>query len=50
MNNQTKKESLKSKDLHILKFGNIQIKMEYSKNSKSLNECILNILKQKIKS
>lgn len=31
-----------------LKVGNINVEMNYSRNNKKIDECILNILKQKI--
>ncbi len=32
-----------------LRVGNVNIEMDYSKNGKGIDECMLNILKQKIK-
>lgn len=32
-----------------LKIGNMIVELEYSENHKKFNECMLNILKQKIK-
>ena len=34
---------------YLFKVGNIQVEMEYANNNKDLNECILNIMKQKYK-
>ena len=51
LENQTKslKDLLKKEDMYQLKVGEMCVEMEYSKNDKSFNECILNILKGKIK-
>ena len=51
MENQNKKINnlTKIKDLYKLKIENMCIDITYSKNNKSFNECMLNILKQKIK-
>ncbi len=35
--------------VYELKVGNVNIEMDYSKNGKGIDECMLNILKQKIK-
>lgn len=34
---------------NYLKFGNINVEIKYSDNNKSINDCILNILKEKMK-
>lgn len=34
---------------NYLKFGNITVEVKYSDNNKSINDCILNILKEKMK-
>ena len=51
LENQNKKiENLtKVEGVYRLKVGNMCVDMAYSKNNKSFNDCILNILKQKIK-
>ena len=51
MKNQNKKiENLsKLESLYQLKVGNMYVNMLYSKNNKSFNECMLNILNQKIR-
>ena len=51
MKKQIKKIENLSKigDLYQLKIGNMCVEMAYSENNKSFNECMLNILKQKIK-
>lgn len=36
-------------NIYELKVGNIKVEMDYSKNGKKFDECMLNILKQKIK-
>lgn len=42
-------EYLKKKENpYQIKVGNMLVNIEYSKNYKKFNECILNILKQKI--
>ncbi|MBQ9658357.1 MAG: hypothetical protein IJV31_06290 [Clostridia bacterium] len=38
----------KSNDIYELKVGNMTVEIAYSKTNKSFNECMLNILKQKI--
>jgi len=38
----------KTENPYQIKVGNSIVNMEYSKNSKKFNECMLNILKQKI--
>ena len=49
-NQNIKIENLtKVEDLYRLKVGNMCVDMAYCKNNKSFNDCILNILKQKIK-
>lgn len=35
--------------VYELKVGNINVEMSYSKSNKKIDECMLNILKQKIK-
>ena len=51
MKNQNKKidNLIKVEGLYRLKVGSMCVDMEYSKNNKSFNECMLNILKQKVK-
>ena len=50
LENQNKKiENLtKVEDLYRLKVGNMCVDMAYAKNNKSFNDCMLNILKQKV--
>lgn len=40
---------IKINNLYRLKIGDMCVDMMYSQNNKSFNECMLNILKQKIK-
>ena len=51
MKNQNKKidNLTKVKGLYRLKVGDMCVDMEYSKNNKSFNDCMLNILKLKMK-
>lgn len=37
----------KKESSYQLKIGNMTVELKYSKNNKTLNECILNILKKK---
>ncbi|MBR2587676.1 MAG: hypothetical protein IKD77_00515 [Bacilli bacterium] len=39
----------KTEDMYQFKVGEMFVEMEYSENNKSFNECMLNILKQKVK-
>lgn len=42
-------EHLSNKEkVYELKVGNINVEMTYSKSNKKIDECMLNILKQKI--
>lgn len=38
-----------TENLYQLKIGSMIVELEYSENHKKFNECMLNILKQKIK-
>ena len=40
---------LNSKKPYILKIGNMKVEMKYLESNKTFNECMLNILKQRIK-
>lgn len=40
---------LKINDTYELKVGDMCVEMSYNENKKSFSECILNILKQKVK-
>ena len=39
----------KVNDIYELKVGDMCVEMTYNENEKRFNECILNILKQKVK-
>ncbi len=39
----------KKGELYQFKVGDMSVEMDYSENHKSFNECMLNILKQKVK-
>jgi len=43
------KKSSKTKETYKLKIGDMCVEMLYAENNKSLNDCMLNILKQKVK-
>lgn len=45
---QSSKCLVNNKDLYQLQVGNMTVEFKYSENDKKINECILNILKQKI--
>ena len=51
MQNQEKtREYLENTKMpHTLKIGDIIVEIKYSENDKTFNECMLNILKRKIK-
>lgn len=38
-----------NKDLYKLKVGNMTVEFKYCENDKKINECMLNILRQKVK-
>lgn len=40
---------LKINDIYELKVGDMCVELSYNENKKSFNECMLNILNQKIK-
>lgn len=40
---------LKNEDIYQLKVGQMCVEMSYTDNNKSFSECMLNILKQKVK-
>ena len=48
-NDKIKNYLSKVKNPYQINVENITVTMEYSKNNKSFNECIVNILKQKLK-
>ncbi len=49
-NNRIMDYLLNTKEPYILEIDNMKIEMIYSKDNKSFNECMLNILKQKMQS
>lgn len=38
-----------NKDLYQLQIGNMTVEFKYSENDKKINECMINILRQKSK-
>lgn len=46
---QVFKSCVDNKKLYQLQVGNMTIEFKYSENGKEINECMLNILRQKIK-
>lgn len=40
---------IKKEGIYQFKVGEMCVEMSYSENNKSFNECMLNILKQKVK-
>ena len=49
LENKEKRDLKRLEGLYRLKVGNMNVDMIYSKNNKSFNECMLNILKLKTK-
>lgn len=49
MENKIIENLSKVNDIYQLKVGNMCVEMTYNENEKRFNECILNILKQKVK-
>ena len=48
MENEISKNIKRLKEnTYVLKLGDIKVEIEYSKNSKKFNECMLNILKER---
>ena len=47
--NKSLKDLLKKEDMCELKVGGIIVEVSYSKNGKSFHECMLNIIKHKLK-
>ena len=47
--NKSLKDLLKKEDMCELKAGGIIVEVSYSKNGKSFHECMLNIIKHKLK-
>ena len=46
---QKSENLIKNKDLYKLQVGNMTVEFKYSENDKKINECMINILKQKSK-
>ena len=46
---QKSENLIKNKDLYQLQVENITVEFKYSENDKKINECMINILKQKSK-
>lgn len=46
---QKSENLVKNKDLYQLQDGNMTVEFKYSENDKKINECMINILKQKSK-
>ncbi len=46
---QVFKSCVDNKELYQLQVGNMTIEFKYCENGKEINECMLNILRQKIK-
>lgn len=44
-----KNNLLEMKKSNHIKIGEMQVELKYSDNNKTINECIINILKQKMK-
>lgn len=45
---QNSKCLVNNKDLYQLQFGNMIVEFKYSENDKKINECMINVLRQKI--
>lgn len=48
LNNKIKESLLNKGKVHELEVENLKVEMIYSKNQKEIEECMLNILKQKV--
>lgn len=46
---QKSENLVNNKDLYQFQVGNINVEFKYSENDKKINECMINILKQKSK-
>ena len=46
---QNSESLVNNKDLYQLQVGNMTVEFKYSENDKKINECMVNVLKQKIK-
>ena len=49
MENKSKKIFSRNQNIYKIKVDGITVEMEYSKNKKYFEECILNIIKEKVK-
>ena len=49
MNDKLSEYLLNNKNPYQFKIGEMTVRMEYSKNGKSFADCMVNILKQKLK-
>lgn len=45
---QNSKGLVNNKDLYQLQVENMNVEFKYSENDKKINECIINVLRQKI--
>ena len=45
---QKNKCLVNNKDLYQLQVGNMTVEFKYSENDKKINECMINVLRQKI--
>lgn len=46
---QSSKSLVNNKDLYQLQVGNMTVEFKYSENDKKINECMINVLRQKIR-
>lgn len=46
---QNSESLFNNKDLYQLQVGNMTVEFKYSENDKKINECMVNVLKQKSK-
>ncbi len=46
---QSSKCLVNNKDLYQLQVGNMTVEFKYSENDKKINECMINVFKQKIR-
>lgn len=48
MKTKITKHLLDKQKINLIKVGNVETEINYSENQKTIDECMLNILKQKI--
>lgn len=48
MKTKETEQLLDKQKINLIKVGNIEVEINYSENHKTIDECMLNILKQKI--